>query len=159
MSHYQNPFAGDDDRYALWEMLVERDIEAFVNSDWASVEPDFIADSFTAIDAKFDPNPDNWGLSFYKLENYRDSWLKDSLETVAKVEKDKLRAAIIAATNMTQIEVKGDSALLHKKFNGQIVTDSGEVLPMHWQTLYQCRKINGTWKIAGFVGYMPYAGN
>jgi hypothetical protein len=59
---------------------------------------------------------------------------------------------------MTQIEVQGDAALLHKKFNGQIVTDSGEVLPMHWQTLYQCRKVNGKWRISGFVGYMPYEG-
>ena len=43
MSHYKNPFnKNDPDRYQIWEMLVKRDIEAFINSDWEAVAKDFI---------------------------------------------------------------------------------------------------------------------
>jgi len=47
MNFDKNPFPeGDADRHALWEMLVRRDIDAFIGQDWAMVEDDFIADSF-----------------------------------------------------------------------------------------------------------------
>ena len=37
----KNPFpAGDADRHALWEMLVRRDIDAFIGQDWSMVEDD-----------------------------------------------------------------------------------------------------------------------
>ncbi|MBL8160786.1 MAG: hypothetical protein JNJ61_02295, partial [Anaerolineae bacterium] len=66
-----------------------------------------------------------------------------------------LRQAVYAATSLLDIEINGDAALLHKKFDGEIVTDAGEHVRMLWQTVYQCRKLNGVWKIAGFVGYLP----
>lgn len=156
MSHYNNPFESGSDRYQLWEMLVERDIEAFIAGDWSMVEDDFLAESFTAIDAQRNPNPDNWKLSFVTLADYRDNWLEQSAEMRGKVQTEPLRAGIIDATNMDDIEVQGDSALLHKKFQGQVVADDGEIMPMQWQTLYQCKRVNGQWKIAGFVGYLPY---
>lgn len=156
MSHYTNPFPIDSDRYYLWQMLVERDIEAFLTGDWSLVEDDFLADSFTAIDAQRDPNPDNWRLSFTTLADYRASWLEQSADMRAKVQVDMLRAGIINATNMDEIEVKENSALLHKKFQGEVIADDGEVIDMQWQTLYQCKRVNGQWKIAGFVGYLPY---
>lgn len=156
MSIYNNPFEKDTDRYQLWEMLVERDIEAFIAGDWSMVADDFLAASFTAIDAQRDPSPDNWRLSFTSLDDYRDSWVKGSEEMRPKVQIDNLRKDIIDATNMDDIEVKGDSALLHKKFHGQVVADDGEIMPMQWQTLYQCKRVDGQWKIAGFVGYLPY---
>ena len=104
MSLYNNPFSSDSDAYHLWQMLVERDIEAFLAGDWALVEDDFLADSFTAIDAQGDPNPDNWRLSFTTLADYRASWLEQSAEMRAKVQVDTLRAGIINATNMDEIE-------------------------------------------------------
>jgi hypothetical protein len=27
---------------------------------------------------------------------------------------------------------------------------------LNWQTLYFCRKVEGLWKLTGFVGYMPF---
>ena len=27
---------------------------------------------------------------------------------------------------------------------------------MNWQTLYICRREDGRWKIAGFIGYLPH---
>lgn len=156
MSDYNNPFEKNTDRHQLWEMLVERDIEASIAGDWSMVADDFLEASFTAIDAQRDPNPDNWRLSFLSLDDYRASWLEQSAETRSKVQVDNLRKSVIEATNMDDIEVQGDSALLHKKFQGQIVTDDGEVIPMQWQTLYQCKRVDSRWKIAGFVGYLPY---
>lgn len=156
MTAYNNPFPLDSDRYQLWQMLVERDIEAFLAGDWSMVEEDFLADTFTAIDAQNNSNPDNWRLSFTSLADYRDSWLEQSAEMRGKVQIDNLRAGTISATNMDEIEVTGESALLHKKFNGQVVADDGEIITMQWQTLYQCKRVNGHWKIAGFVGYLPY---
>ncbi|GAB5493078.1 MAG: hypothetical protein Phog2KO_32930 [Phototrophicaceae bacterium] len=156
MSLYNNPFSNDSDEYHLWQMLVERDIEAFLAGDWSLVEDDFLADSFTAIDAQREPNPDNWRLSFTTLADYRESWLEQSADMRSKVQVDTLRAGIINATTMDEIEVKGESALLHKKFQGEVIADDGERITMQWQTLYQCKRVDGQWKIAGFVGYLPY---
>lgn len=156
MSIYHNPFPPDDpDRRALWEMLVARDIEAFVRQDWGMVADDFIEQGFMGVDGRRQGNPDGWRLSFPTLAHYRDSWLRDSREMAARVRIDALRQAVYAATSLLDIEISGDAALLHKKFDGEIVTDAGERVRMLWQTLYQCRKVNGVWKIAGFVGYLP----
>jgi hypothetical protein len=43
-----NPFANDPDRSAIWTMLVERDIAAFVAADWSMVDGDFIKEGFLA---------------------------------------------------------------------------------------------------------------
>lgn len=156
MSHYQNPFEPQTDQYLLWQMLVENDIEAFIHGDWDRVKDDFIQEGFTAIDAKGSDNPDKWRLSFKTLQEYRDVWLQQSREICSRVSRDNLRQALIKTTNMDNIEVDGSSALLHKKFNGAIHTDDGAIIPQVWQTIYQCVKINGQWKIGGFVGYLPY---
>lgn len=156
MSIYHNPFPPDDpDRRALWEMLVARDIEAFVRQDWGMVADDFIEQGFMGVDGRGQGNPDGWRLSFPTLAHYRDSWLRDAREMAGRVQIDALRQAVYAATSLLDIEISGDAALLHKKFDGEIITDSGERVRMLWQTLYQCRKVNGVWKIAGFVGYLP----
>jgi hypothetical protein len=47
MSATVNPFPHDPDRQAIWAMLVERDIDAFLAADWAMVEDDFLAESFS----------------------------------------------------------------------------------------------------------------
>ncbi len=156
MSIYHNPFPTDDpDRRALWEMLVARDIEAFVQQDWGMVAGDFIEQGFMGVDGRGQGNPDGWRLTFPTLTHYRDSWLRDSHDMAARVQIDALRQAVYAATSLLDIEINGDAALLHKKFDGEIVTDAGEHVRMLWQTVYQCRKLNGVWKIAGFVGYLP----
>ena len=63
MTYDRNPFpAGDADRHALWEMLVRRDIDAFIGQDWAMVENDFVAESFFGMHAHFLHNADAWRL-------------------------------------------------------------------------------------------------
>lgn len=49
MTHKANPFADDSDRHALWEMLVHREIDAFLARDWSMVTGDFLADRFMGI--------------------------------------------------------------------------------------------------------------
>ena len=156
MSLYQNPFPESDaDRRAIWEMLVARDIEAFVQQDWNRVAGDFIADFFLAIDASRSIHPDNWHLSFPTLAHYRDSWVQGAVDSAKRNSQDSLREQVYAATTLTHIEIAGDLALAHKKFDGEIITDDGEHIRLLWQTVYQCRKMDGIWKMAGFVGYLP----
>src|SRR5439155_24397640 len=157
MTFDKNPFPeGDADRHALWEMLVRRDIDAFLGQDWAMVEDDFIAESFFGMHAHFLNNADAWRLQFPRLAIYRDEWLRQAKETAATKFAEPLREALFRVTNMRDIDVDGDRAVLHKKFDGSVAKADGGVDRLKWQTLYFCRKVGGRWKIAGFVGYMPY---
>jgi hypothetical protein len=153
MGIYRNPFPADQDRAAIWEMLVERDIQAFVAGDWARVGGDFLAEAFFAVDGRSRANPDSWRLGLGSLEQYRESWLEQSADMRGAV--DDLEAQIYDATTLRDIEIEGDRALAHKKFDGQVRRRDGEVVPMNWQTLYMCRRVDAGWKLAGFVGYLP----
>ena len=55
MTYSANPFPGDPDRTQIWEMLVPRDIAAFVSADWGMVAEDFIED-FDAGDEPLAPD-------------------------------------------------------------------------------------------------------
>lgn len=157
MTFDKNPFpAGDADRHALWEMLVRRDIDAFLAQDWGSVEDDFIAESFFGMHAHFLNDADAWRLQFPRLEIYRDEWLRQAAETAKTAFAEPLREALFRVTNMRDIDVDGDRAVLHKKFNGQVAKADGTFDKLNWQTLYFCRRVGPRWKIAGFVGYMPH---
>ena len=156
MSLYNNPFPPNSDRHEIWEMAVRRDTEAFLQQDWSMVEDDFIEDGFTGVNAQRSDNPDNWNIAFSTLAHYRDSWLEQAKQMLPRASTETLREGICKATKLHDIEIQGDVALLHKKFDGEFQDDSGETITMRWQTLYRCRKVEGQWKIAGFVGYMPY---
>jgi ketosteroid isomerase-like protein len=157
MTFDNNPFpAGDPERHALWEMLVRRDIDAFLAADWSMVEEDFIADSFFGMHAHFLNDADAWRLQFPTLEAYRDEWLRQARETAASEFAEPLRDALFRITNMRDIDVQGDRAVLHKKFNGSVAKPGGQADRLNWQTLYFCRRVDGRWRIAGFVGYMPH---
>lgn len=150
-----NPFPNDPDRYAIWEMLVERDIEAFVKGDWNMVAGDFIETSFLGLDARFKANPDSWQLSFPTLEDYRESWLEQAQANTGRISPEALAKALHDATTLRDIDLRGESAAVHKKFDGSVRFDDGSVQTLLWQTLYFCRKVTGVWKISGFVGYLP----
>lgn len=160
---FLNPFPTDDpDRRAIWEMLVTRDIAAFVAADWSAVAGDFIAANFTGLSGHFQPDPQGWSLAFPTLEAYRDAWLEQAQAFTANRAAGRYagdpQAAIHAATRLEEIEITGTAALVRKKFDGGLPLADGGVEPMHWQTLYWCRQEAGRWKIAGFAGYLPYAG-
>ena len=162
MDFQKNPFTDDtntptdQDRYDIWEMLVNRDIHAFVNEDWGMVADDFIADSFTAVHAQFSSNPDTWTTAFATLEAYKIDWLRQASETAQTEFAEPLLPAIFRATRLRDIDISDTMAIAHKKFDGTIAKADGTKDVLSWQTLYYCRKVNGQWKIAGFTGYMPH---
>ena len=150
-----NPFPDDDDRGAIWQMLVERDIDAFLARDWSMVEGDFVADGFFGLHAHGAMEPDVWTLAFPELSAYRDEWLRQAAETAAIAYAEPLRAAIFRATDLSVIEVQGNRALARKKFDGVIARLDGAEDRLDWQTLYICTRLGGRWKISSFVGYLP----
>lgn len=156
----RNPFSPEDPaRHAIWEMLVPRDITAYLAADWSLVENDFVEANFTGMNGNRDENPQNWSLSFASLEAYRDEWLRQAKEGQATEYAEDARAAIFTATKLEEIEIDGAAALVRKKFDGRIKRADGGEDRMLWQTLYICRETAEGWKIAGFVGYLPYGGH
>jgi len=152
----KNPFpANDPDRRYLWEMLVNRDIKAFVSQDWSMVENDFMADGFMGIDAGKNRNVDKWELKFPDLESYKDEWLSQAADFAQLDLEENKEYAFHRVTILQDIEIQGDVALLHKKFFGPIKKKDGGQIETDWQTLYRCKKVGDTWKIIGFTGYMP----
>ena len=144
ISHTQNPFPpSDPDRRDIWTMLVERDIDAFLAADWSMVEGDFRREGFL-------------GLDFPDLDTYRDEWLRQAKASQAVEYAEPVRDALFRATNMRDIDLKGETTVCHKKFDGTVALKGGGVEVINWQTLYFCARIGGRWKITGFVGYMPF---
>ncbi len=153
MTTYQNPFPNDADRRELWDMLVRRDIEAFVERDWQRAQTDFDAGAFVAVDGCRSANPDTWRMAYPTLGAYRDAWLAQSLTLTADC--PGLLGELLAATTLRDIEISGDRALAHKKFDGPVTRHDGSQRWLRWQTLYLCRRADGRWLINGFVGYLP----
>jgi enamine deaminase RidA (YjgF/YER057c/UK114 family) len=151
----QNPFPlGDPDRREIWEMLVARDIDAFLACDWAMVEEDFAVDQFVGYSGP--ANPDHWRISYPTLAAYRDQWLGHA----ANFRDVALQSIAVGdflhqTTVLRDIEIVGDKAMAHKKFDGRAATTTGEPLILNWQTLYWLRRYSSGWKITGFLGYLP----
>ncbi|WP_269582254.1 hypothetical protein [Roseibium sp. Sym1] len=151
-----NPFSGTDaDRAEIWDMLVQRDINAFVSADWSQVADDFDEAAFFGVDGGKAANPDDWTLGFPDLATYRSEWLRQAREFAETEFAEDARAAIFDATRLTQIEISGGRAIAHKKFDGAIRKADGSEDRLLWQTLYFCVHKEGRWKICGFAGYLP----
>lgn len=149
------PFAASDaDRRAIWTMLVERDIDAYLARDWSAVTDDFVASGFMGVDAVFNNDPDQWRPRFASVEAYRDEWLRQAAETRDVADLGQARAALHAATTLDRITIDGDLAIAHKIFDGHLPLATGGTARLDWRTQYLCRREHGRWKIAGFIGYM-----
>jgi len=155
-SVFTNPFPStDSDRHAIWQMLVDRDITAFLAADWSMVENDFVEDRFMGIHGHNTANPDHWRLAFPSLAEYRDEWVRQAIDFQKETYRDDPRTAIFSATVLRDIEINGDRAIVHKKFDGSITKGDGSKDILNWQTIYYCHRVDGSWKIAGFTGYLP----
>ena len=151
-----NPFAPDDaDRRAIWDMLVQRDIRAFVAGDWDAHFADFAPDGFFGIDGQFSDDPDSWRATFADIARYREAWLAGSAELAGRIDPTNLERALFALTTLREIEIVDDFAMARKKFYGTIPLAGAEPAVLRWQTLYFCRRIADRWRIAGFLGYLP----
>ena len=134
MNFDENPFENNDpDRKYIWEMLVYRDIEAFLAKDFNRVRDDF-SSLFMGIDGRNSLDPDRWALGFKDVEEYEKAWVKQAqVFSQEKFVEDK-RQGLFNATTLRDIEIRGKFAIVHKKFDGVIkkVGNLEEVL--HWQT-------------------------
>jgi len=110
----QNPFPNDPDRAAIWQMLVPRDIDAFVNQDWGMVDGDFVREAFLGINGNAKDNPDGWTVGFPSLEAYRAEWLRQAAESAAIKYAEDQRAGIFRATTLREIEIAGDVAVARR---------------------------------------------
>ncbi|MGO7038296.1 hypothetical protein ACCS60_08000 [Rhizobium acaciae] len=152
---FKNPFPSDSARYSIWEMLVPRDIDAFLAADWSMVEHDFVEEGFIGIDGRKEVSPDKWRLAFPTLSAYREEWLRQAKDFAKQSFAEDARTAIFTTTTLEDIEIEGDMALVRKKFDGSISKPDGTRDVMQWQTLYYCRLHQERWKISGFTGYLP----
>lgn len=153
----KNPFDPGSDEAHIWEMLVTRDIEAFTRADWRLVEDDFPETGFHGIHGHLSNDVDDWKPRFPNLGAYRNEWLKQAREMrEAVTDPGKLSDELHALTTLEQIDVDGETAVAHKKFDGVVSKKDGRQEALLWQTLYVCGKTNGKWRIHSFVGYLPY---
>jgi hypothetical protein len=134
--HDDQSFPHDPDCSAIWTMLVERDIDAFLARDWAMVEDDFIAEGFFGLHARFKPRPGDWIMPFPELPRYRDEWLRQANEMANVAYAEPLRPAIFRATDLSVIDIVGERAVARKKFNGVIARVDGGSENLDWQTLF-----------------------
>jgi hypothetical protein len=154
----QNPFNPSTDpvRREIWRMLVIADSQAFVDTNWSLIEPDFDAEHFEGIRCSDSADPDNWQIAFPRLEDYRDSWLKASRDYLAKPKLGMTHLeAVLKRIDLRQIDIAGDRALAHKKFSGTIPLADGSAITASRQSLYRLHRQQGRWKIVGFLGQLP----
>ncbi|MDW9844286.1 hypothetical protein GOB05_31005 [Sinorhizobium meliloti] len=157
MSHDRNPFpSSDQDRHEIWKMLVRNDVDGFVNEDWSIFGAAFKHDGFCGLDAKGSLDPSDWQVRFPTVETYRDAWLEDASRSAATAYAEDRRDALFRATNMLDIRVQGHTAMARKIFDDAMALAAGGSQRLNWQSVFFCTKEGGAWKIAGFVGFLPF---
>ena len=155
---FTNPFdaKSDPDRHWIWQHLVGIDSDAFARGDWSMIENDFAADRFEGIRCGESADPDDWTIAFATLADYRTSWLAASREYLKKQFVGlSHREAVYRRCRIDRIDIAGDRALVHKKFSGALPLADGSALTGSRQTLYRLHRIDGAWKIVGFLGQLP----
>ncbi|WP_342667639.1 hypothetical protein [Cucumibacter marinus] len=156
MHKVENPFnVADSDRFELWEMLVRRDITAFAAQDWSAHEADFLREEFFGVNSGNSGNPDSWSAAFGDLNAYAANWVAFAKQTAETEYAENPVEAHFRATTLRDIEINGSFAVAHKKFDGTIALADGGVEVLNWQTIYFCKKRQGRWLIASFIGYLP----
>ena len=150
-----NPFPlSDVDRHEIWEILVHRDVTAFVEADWLKVADDFDSESFVGYSGS--SNPDHWTIAFPSLEAYRTEWERQAVEfQEMKLVGEDTKTFLFKASLLRDIDIHGNAAMAHKKINGRALTTEGLEVVRKWQTVYWLRRVAGRWRVTGFLGYLP----
>jgi hypothetical protein len=149
-----NPHAADDaDRFAIWEMLVRRDSDFFLSSDWSLVAADYVETGFLGIDAALSLDPADWRPAYSTVAAYRDAAIAARWNHADFAEP--LRPAWFRCQSIDRIDINGNAALAHKRIEGRILRQSGEAMVLAWRSVFHLRRELEAWKIAGFTGYLP----
>ncbi len=142
-----------EDRIAISDMLLWRDVSAFVRGDWEAVESDFDPAVFVGYAGR-DGDGLPWQIAYPTLEHYRDDWLEQSRSMRAGGYPD-LERQLLQVQRLASIEVNGQHALVHKVFDGELHGPSS-TLSLNWHTYYFLRRGEAplAWLITGFAGYL-----
>lgn len=141
------------DERQIHEILIDRDIEAFVAGDWSATAADFDEAAFVGYSGA----DGTVRLQFPTLDSYRESWLSQAAELAAGPGREALAAQLGAAQRISRIEIAGNRALAVKIFDGTIDVAGGEWRTLQWSTYYFLRLDSAPrrWLITGFMGYLP----
>lgn len=150
-----NPHPPGSDLHELWEICIRRDVEAFLAQDWELCAADFHEPGFIGIDGRASANPDDWRITFPTLAAYREAWVGQSRDFAGRHYAEDPKVALYAAISLAAVDIDGDTALVHKKFDGSLQRLDGAREPLVWQSLFFARRFEARWKLCGFVGYLP----
>ncbi len=154
-SKYQPPIAYSNDEKLIWQVLIHRDFVAFCTENWPLIENDFINEGFFGIDGKRSSNKLDWCLTYHSLESYKKDWIAQSKDFNTKTFLKDPLAILFNTTKLSKIEIIGDTALVHKVFNGEFMIKDEIPIVLDWISLFVLRKVDKEWKIASFTGYLP----
>lgn len=131
----------------IHEILINRDVDAFLDADWEQARADFDADAFVGYSGA----TGTLELTYPTLTVYGEDWLAQAAR-FRGCERAELAEQLHAAQRIDSLEIKEDRALATKIFDGTVM---GERLS--WTTYYFLRFEPSTarWLITGFVGYLP----
>jgi hypothetical protein len=154
----KNPYdaASDADRHALWQALIARDSDSFVAADWSLCDGDFAHERFEGISAHGSLDPVDWTLRYPTVESYRDDWL-DMAKRYLKVPLAAVshRELLYKMQAFAKVDVQGDRAIVWKQFRADEPLTNGDRHTICAQSVYRLHRIDGHWRIVGFVGYLP----
>ena len=149
-----NPFAPTDaDRHAIWEVVVRRDSDFFLSGEWSIAAGDYVEDGFLGIDAGGQGDPGCWKIGYPTLADYRRAAIEARMNP-ADFSED-LRTAWFRCQSLTSIDITGALALAHKRIDGAIARLDGTTLRLAWRSVFFMRRVERSWKITGFTGYLP----
>jgi hypothetical protein len=154
MNQFNPPETYTTDEKNIWDVLMYNDFYAFYKGDWSLIEDDFIEESFYGIQANKSSNKLDWNLQYDCLDAYKKDWIKQS-EGFRKLDfiNDPLKI-LFETTKLSKIEIKGNSALINKEFNGEFSVRNAEPIILDWMSIFFMKKKENRWRIGSFVGYM-----
>jgi hypothetical protein len=155
---FQNPydFVADPDRHALWQALVARDSESFIAADWSACDGDFAHERFEGISAHGSLNPVQWTLRYPTVASYRDDWLEMAKRfqnvPLARISHREL---LYTMQTFAKVEIADGRAIVWKQFRADEPLTNGDRYQLSAQSVYRLQRIDGQWRIVGFIGYLP----
>jgi hypothetical protein len=150
-----NPFTSDDPRHRVWDRVVREDIAAFVAGEWQRIADDFVEPGFFGLDACGSADPRAWRLTYATLAAYRDRWLAQSQLFRQRPPAGEAVNGLLGLVSVPLLELTGDSGVLLKRFDGSLALADGGSLPFAWESLFVLRRVGETFRVQGFVGYLP----
>lgn len=155
---FTNPYdsAADAHRHELWQMLVFRDADAFVAADWSICDSDFAHDRFEGISAHGSLDPIDWTLRYPTVASYRDDWLEMANRFLnVPLAAVSHRELLYQMQTFAKVEISDGRAVVWKQFRADEALTNGQRYKISAQSVYRLHHIDASWKIVGFVGYLP----